>query len=107
MRAKLREANRQRDRSRILFADGIVARSDLDAVEAKFSSLSFDVASAQERVVNVYNWSDYIDPTVLQEFTQKTGIKVNYDVFDSNPVLETKMLTGHKNYDIVVPSADE
>jgi putrescine transport system substrate-binding protein len=60
---------------------------------------------AQEKVLNVYNWSDYIDPTVLAEFTKKTGIKVNYDVFDSNPVLETKMLTGHTNYDIVVPSA--
>jgi len=59
----------------------------------------------QEKVLNVYNWSDYIDPTVLGEFTKKTGIKVNYDVFDSNPVLETKMLTGHTNYDIVVPSA--
>jgi putrescine transport system substrate-binding protein len=60
---------------------------------------------SQEKVLNVYNWSDYIDPTVLAEFTRKTGIKVNYDVFDSNPVLETKMLTGHTNYDIVVPSA--
>src|ERR1700759_67593 len=58
-----------------------------------------------DKVVNVYNWSDYIDPTVLEDFTKKTGIKVNYDVFDSNPVLETKMLTGHTNYDVVVPSA--
>lgn len=58
-----------------------------------------------DKVVNVYNWSDYIDPTVLADFTQKTGIKVNYDVFDSNQVLETKMLTGHTNYDVVVPSA--
>jgi putrescine transport system substrate-binding protein len=66
---------------------------------------SGDSGEAQEKVLNVYNWSDYIDPTVLTAFTQKTGIKVNYDVFDSNPVLETKMLTGHTNYDIVVPSA--
>ena len=58
-----------------------------------------------DKVVNVYNWSDYIDPTVLADFTRKTGIKVNYDVFDSNQVLETKMLTGHTNYDVVVPSA--
>jgi putrescine transport system substrate-binding protein len=68
-----------------------------------------DQAAAPEaggdKVVNVYNWSDYIDPTVLEEFTKKTGIKVNYDVFDSNQVLETKMLTGHTNYDVVVPSA--
>ena len=68
-------------------------------------SASPEGGEAQEKVLNVYNWSDYIDPTVLGEFTKKTGIKVNYDVFDSNPVLETKMLTGHTNYDIVVPSA--
>jgi putrescine transport system substrate-binding protein len=58
-----------------------------------------------DKVVNVYNWSDYVDPTVLADFTKQTGIKVNYDVFDSNQVLETKMLTGHTNYDVVVPSA--
>ena len=62
-------------------------------------------ATAQEKVLNVYNWSDYIDPTVLADFTKQTGIKVNYDVFDSNRVLETKLLTGHTNYDVVVPSA--
>ena len=59
----------------------------------------------EEKVLNVYNWSDYIEPSVLEEFTKKTGIKVNYDVFDSNEVLETKLLTGHTNYDLVVPSA--
>ena len=69
------------------------------------ASQGADDGEAREKVLNVYNWSDYIDPTVLGEFTKKTGIKVNYDVFDSNPVLETKMLTGHTNYDIVVPSA--
>src|SRR4051812_2698469 len=62
-------------------------------------------AASQEKVLNVYNWSDYIDPTVLEDFKNKTGIKVNYDVFDSNRVLETKLLTGHTNYDVVVPSA--
>jgi putrescine transport system substrate-binding protein len=59
----------------------------------------------EEKVLNVYNWSDYIEPSVLAEFTKQTGIKVNYDVFDSNAVLETKLLTGHTNYDVVVPSA--
>jgi len=58
----------------------------------------------KERVVNVYNWSDYIDPTVLTDFQKEYGIKVNYDVFDSNEVLETKLLTGHTNYDVVAPS---
>ncbi len=59
----------------------------------------------EDKVLNVYNWSDYIEPSVLADFTKQTGIKVNYDVFDSNAVLETKLLTGHTNYDVVVPSA--
>ena len=56
-------------------------------------------------VLNVYNWSDYIDPQVLEDFRKETGIAVNYDVFDSNEVLETKLLTGNSGYDLVVPSA--
>ena len=58
-----------------------------------------------EKVVNVYNWSDYIDPTAIEDFQKETGIKVKYDVFDSNEVLETKLLAGSTGYDIVVPSA--
>jgi putrescine transport system substrate-binding protein len=61
--------------------------------------------SNEEKVVNVYNWSDYIDPKMLEDFTKETGIKVNYDVFDSNEVLETKLLAGNTGYDVVVPSA--
>jgi putrescine transport system substrate-binding protein len=57
-----------------------------------------------DKVVNVYNWSDYVEPSVLEDFTRQTGIKVNYDVFDSNEVLETKLLTGHTNYDVAAPS---
>jgi putrescine transport system substrate-binding protein len=56
-------------------------------------------------IVNVYNWSDYLDPEVIKSFEQETGIKVRYDVFDSNEVLETKLLTGNSGYDVVVPSA--
>ncbi|WP_159946628.1 polyamine ABC transporter substrate-binding protein [Rhizobium sp. 18065] len=59
---------------------------------------------AQERVVHVYNWSDYIDESVLEEFTKETGIKVVYDVFDSNELLETKLLAGGSGYDVVVPT---
>src|SRR5262245_45438405 len=62
-------------------------------------------ASANEPVLNVYNWSDYIQPSIIKDFERETGIHVNYDVFDSNEILETKLLTGHTNYDIVVPSA--
>jgi putrescine transport system substrate-binding protein len=61
--------------------------------------------SEADRVVNVYNWSDYIDPTIVPAFEKEYGIKVNYDVFDSNEVLETKLLAGHTGYDVVVPSA--
>ncbi|RAI36194.1 polyamine ABC transporter substrate-binding protein [Rhodoplanes serenus] len=60
---------------------------------------------AQERVVNIYNWSDYIAPTVIDDFTRETGIKVRYDTFDSNDTLETKLLAGRTGYDVVVPSA--
>jgi putrescine transport system substrate-binding protein len=59
----------------------------------------------QERTVNFYNWSDYIDPAVLEQFTKETGIKVRYDTFDSNDVLETKLLAGRTGYDVVVPTA--
>ena len=62
-------------------------------------------AFAQEKVVNVYNWSDYIDPKVLEDFTRETGIKVIYDTYDSNETLETKLLAGKTDYDVVVPSA--
>ena len=62
-------------------------------------------AAAEEKVLNVYNWSDYIDPKVIEDFQKETGIKVRYDVFDSNEVLETKLLTGNSGYDVVVPSA--
>jgi putrescine transport system substrate-binding protein len=60
---------------------------------------------AQEKVVNVFNWSDYIDESILADFTKETGIKVVYDVFDSNEILETKLLAGGTGYDVVVPSA--
>lgn len=54
--------------------------------------------------LRIYNWSDYIDPALLTQFTKETGIKVTYDTFDSNEVLETKVLQGGTGYDIVVPS---
>ncbi|MCX7558129.1 polyamine ABC transporter substrate-binding protein [Sulfitobacter sp. F26204] len=59
-------------------------------------------ASAEE--VRVYNWSDYIDESLLEKFETETGIDLIYDVFDSNEVLETKLLAGGSGYDVVVPS---
>ena len=57
------------------------------------------------RVVNFYNWSDYIEQGVLDDFTKETGIKVRYDTFNSNDTLEAKLLAGKSGYDVVVPSA--
>ncbi|KRW59030.1 polyamine ABC transporter substrate-binding protein [Pseudomonas sp. TTU2014-080ASC] len=61
-------------------------------------------AQAAEPVVKVYNWSDYIGETTLDDFKKETGITVQYDVFDSNETLEGKLLAGRSGYDIVVPS---
>ena len=68
--------------------------------------LAFHAAWAQERVLNVYNWTDYIDPKVVERFTAETGITVRYDVYDSLETLEGKLLAGHSGYDIVVPTAE-
>jgi len=65
-------------------------------------ALSAGMANAEE--VRVYNWSDYIDESLLTKFEEETGINLIYDVFDSNEVLETKMLAGGSGYDVVVPS---
>ncbi|HSO47566.1 MAG TPA: polyamine ABC transporter substrate-binding protein [Rhizobiaceae bacterium] len=70
------------------------------------SMLAFSAGAALPAEVRVYNWSDYIDETILQDFEKETGIKVIYDVFDSNEVVETKLLAGSTGYDIVVPSAE-
>jgi putrescine transport system substrate-binding protein len=61
-------------------------------------------ALAEDKVVNVYNWSDYVGEGVLDDFTKATGIKVVYDVYDSMEVLETKILAGGSGYDIIVPT---
>lgn len=58
------------------------------------------------RVVNFYNWSDYIDEQTIPAFQEETGIRVRYDVYDSNDVLEGKLLAGNTGYDIVVPTGN-
>ena len=73
------------------------------SIAAVLSALS--PVQAQEKVVHVYNWSDYIDPKVLEDFTKETGIKVVYDVYDKNETVEAKLLAGKSGYDIVTPSA--
>jgi putrescine transport system substrate-binding protein len=80
-----------------------VARALAAAVAA--AALVTAAPAQRERVVNVYNWSDYIEPTVLEAFAKDTGIRVRYDTFDSNDTLETKLLAGKSGYDVVVPTA--
>ncbi len=74
------------------------------AVALAASAMMGATAFAQEKQVHVYNWSDYIDESILADFTKETGIKVVYDVFDSNDILETKLLAGGSGYDVVVPT---
>ncbi|HTB01242.1 MAG TPA: polyamine ABC transporter substrate-binding protein [Bradyrhizobium sp.] len=74
------------------------------AIGALVAALSSPVQAA-ERVVNFYNWSNYMAPGVLEDFTKETGIKVVYDTFDANETLETRLLAGKSGYDVVVPTA--
>lgn len=71
------------------------------------TALSMAVAlgvQAEQRQLNVYHWSDYVAPDTISNFEKQTGIKVVFDVYDSNEVLEAKLLSGRSGYDIVVPS---
>src|SRR3982074_515065 len=74
------------------------------AVAAVLALLS-PSARAEERTVYFYNWSSYMAPGVLEDFTKQTGIKVVYDTFDANETLETRLLAGKSGYDVVVPTA--
>ncbi len=60
----------------------------------------------EEKVLNIYNWSDYIAPDTIANFEKETGIKVRYDVFDSNEILHAKLIAKNTGYDIVVPSSN-
>ena len=61
--------------------------------------------AAEEKVLNVYNWADYIAPETIKNFEKETGIKVRYDNFDSNEVLHAKLVAGRTGYDVVVPGS--
>lgn len=70
------------------------------------TSLCTSASAAEEKILHVYNWSDYIAEDTVAGFEKETGIKVVYDVFDSNEVLEAKLLSGKTGFDLVVPSSD-
>jgi len=63
------------------------------------------VAGTEEKVLNIYNWPDYIAQDMVADFTKETGIKVNYQTFENNEALHAKLVAGNTGYDIVVPGA--
>ncbi len=71
-------------------------------------SLACSLASAQEeeKVLNIYNWSDYIAEDTIKNFEKETGIKVRYDNFDNNEIVHAKLVAGKTGYDLVVPSSN-
>jgi putrescine transport system substrate-binding protein len=75
------------------------------ATFAVAGTFALSTAQASPGVVHVYNWSDYIGPDTLAQFQKASGFKVEYDVFDTNEMLEAKLLSGHSGYDVVVPSS--
>jgi putrescine transport system substrate-binding protein len=62
-------------------------------------------AQEEEKILNIYNWSDYIAEDTIANFEKETGIKVRYDLFDSNEILHAKLVAGKTGYDVVVPSS--
>ena len=77
----------------------------LAAVLAVGSAVAAPAAAPQAKVLNIFNWSDYIADDTIKNFERETGIKVNYDNYDNNEVLHAKLVAGKTGYDIVVPSA--
>ena len=73
--------------------------------EAETPGATAAAPDAEEKVLNIYNWSDYIAPDTIAKFEKETGISVTYDEMDSNETLESKILAGDTGYDIVVPSS--
>lgn len=75
-------------------------------LRAACAAFSLAAAAAEPKVLNLYNWADYFAPQTLARFTRETGIAVRYDKFDSNEVLQAKLLAGKSGYDLVFPAVD-
>ena len=84
----------------------LVSIAVLAAGAVFFLSGGQDLLKPKVQVLKVYNWSDYIAEDTIANFEAETGIKVTYDMYDSNEVLEAKMLAGSSGYDVVVPTGD-
>jgi putrescine transport system substrate-binding protein len=76
------------------------------AVAGSLTLAASSVLAEEEKVLNIYNWSDYIGDDTIANFQKETGIKVRYDTFDSNETLHAKLVAGKTGYDIVVPSSN-
>ena len=75
-------------------------------VASLLAAWAFPAGASEEKILHVYNWNDYIAKDTIANFEKETGIKVVYDVFDSNEVLEAKLFSGNTGFDLVVPSSD-
>src|SRR5690606_30802211 len=82
-----------------------LARGALLLALGAFGGLGGLAHAQEEKVLNIYNWSNYIGPDTVADFEKETGIKVRYDVFDSNEIVHAKLVAGKTGYDIVVPSS--
>ncbi len=80
--------------------------SRLLAAAALAAAAAAPAMAQEEKILNIYNWSDYIAEDTIRNFEKETGIKVRYDLFDSNEILHAKLAAGKTGYDIVVPSAN-
>lgn len=80
--------------------------STLVGLTVGVASVASSYAAAEEKILNIYNWSDYLAPETIPNFEKETGIKVRYDIFDSNEILHAKLVARKTGYDIVVPSSN-
>jgi putrescine transport system substrate-binding protein len=90
--------------SGVLLFLGACSGHDTESAVSRTRNSDTTSAYDQEKILNIYSWIDYIAPDTVANFEKETGIKVRYDTYDNNEILETKLLTGHSNYDIVIPS---
>lgn len=78
----------------------------LAVLAISIAAFAIPAQAAEDKVLNIYNWSDYIGPDTISNFEKETGIKVRYDNFDTNEILHAKLVAGKTGYDLVVPSSN-
>ena len=93
-------------RSNLFLVGGVIIAALAIFINFDTENVRKSQVSDLENKLNIYNWSDYIAEDTISNFEAETGIQVTYDMYDSNEVLEAKMLAGSSGYDLVVPTAD-